>query len=412
MEHIARAVTKVPYFRLFNTLKFKPPAMSIRMFALWVLLGILPQGVFAIDPPVDNSRADTDGPHVFYRGKNIIVKSVERIDTLNMVRMHQYNKRDQVLLSCTLPQSGDKFSFPLKEKLRVEKFEYAQPARMLVLSDIEGNFEAFKLILRGAKVIDTDFKWTFGTGHLVLVGDFFDRGLNVTECLWLVYKLESEAEAAGGKVHFILGNHEVMNLTGYFDYVRKKYIENAELIGEAYNLWYDDHSELGRWLRTKNAVEKIGDYVFCHGGISPMLADTKISLGEINQLTRQYLGKPEDDIEDSLARAVFDTHEGIFWYRAAAKNMLTEAEVSKIMNFAGAKRMVIGHTLVPDVTALYDGRVICIDLYHDENLRAGVVKTLYIEDGYLYSLTNKGEKSSVFAVAFRNKDEGAVGDRH
>lgn len=400
--------------------------MSMKLLAVIALLGIALLNIFAldppvcrlpstvnrlVDPPVDNSKADADGPHVFYRGKNIIVKTIERVDTLNMIRVHQYNKREQILLHCTVPQSGDKFSFYMKEKLRVEKFEYAQPSQMLVVSDIEGNFEAFKMILQGAGVIDTDFKWTFGDGHLVLVGDFFDRGLNVTECLWLVYKLESEAEAAGGKVHFILGNHEIMNLSGYFDYVRKKYIENAELIGEDYSLWYDDHSELGRWLRTKNAVEKIGDYVFCHGGISPALANTDLSLAQINMITRENLGKPDPKIEDSLARAIFDTREGIFWYRAAAKNLLTEPEMDKILAFAGAKRMVVGHTLVPDVSALYGGRLICIDLYHDENLRAGVVKTLYIENGYLYSLNNKGEKSSVFSVAFRNKDGGVVGDR-
>ena len=386
--------------------------MSKILSAMIVLLLSLPQVFHAATPPVvDNSTADTDGPHVFYRGKNIIVKSIERVDTMNMISVHQYNKRDQILLSCTVPQTGDKFSFSLKEKLRTEKYEYAQPSRMLVVSDIEGNFEAFKMLLRGASVINEEFQWTFGAGHLVLNGDFFDRGLNVTECLWLVYKLESEADAAGGKVHFILGNHEIMNLSGYFDYVRKKYMENAVLIGEDYSLWYDNHSELGRWLRTKNAVEKIGDYVFCHGGISPMLAGTRLSLGQINEITRENIGKPDPDINDPFAQAVFDTREGIFWYRAAAKNMLTEQDVDKILAYAGAKRMVIGHTLVPEVMALYGGRVICIDLYHDENLRAGMVKTLYIEDGYMYSLNNKGEKSSVMSMSFPNKEGSTVDNK-
>lgn len=380
--------------------------MLLKSFVRIALPALLPLALYAGDPPVDNSKADADGPHVFYRGKNIVVKSIERRDTANVVRVKQYVKRDEFLLTCKLPQSGDQFSFQLKGKLRVEKDQYPLPAKMLVLSDIEGNFEALKLMLTGAKVMGPYFEWTFGTGHLVLLGDFFDRGLNVTECLWLIYKLEYEAEAAGGKVHFILGNHEIMNLAGYYDYVRNKYKQNAQLIGEDYSLWFDDHSELGRWLRTKNAVEKIGDYVFCHAGISPVLAGTYLSISDINRISRENLGKPDDEITDSLARIVFDTREGIFWYRGAAKNQLNEQEVNRILKFAGAKRMVIGHTLVPDVMALYDGRIVCVDLYHDENLRQGFVKTLYVEDGFMYSLSNKGDKESPFIVSFRDKSKG------
>lgn len=367
------------------------------------LLALMPFGLLATDPPIDLSKADVDGPYVFYRGKNIVVKSIERKDTVNVLRMRQYARRDEFLLTCRLPQSGDQFSFQLKSKLRNEKDQYPMPEQMLVLSDIEGNFEAFKLMLTSAKVMGPDFEWTYGKGHLVLLGDFFDRGLNVTECLWLIYKLEYEAEAAGGKVHFILGNHEVMNMSGYFDYVRNKYKENAQILEEDYSLWFDANSELGRWLRTKNAVEKIGDYVFCHGGISPTLADTRLSLNDINRIARDNLGKSVDEIQDSLARIIFDTQNGIFWYRAAAKNKLTETEVDKILRFAGAKRMVIGHTLVPDVMALYDGRIVCTDLYHDENLRQGFVKTLYLENGFMYTLSSNGEKNSPYVVAFKDK---------
>ncbi|MBK6929654.1 MAG: metallophosphoesterase [Saprospirales bacterium] len=229
--------------------------------------------------------------------------------------------------------------------------------------------------------------------------------MNVTEVLWLIYKLEPEAEAAGGKVHFILGNHEVMNLCGEYGYVRNKYLENAQLIGEDYRLWFDDHSELGRWLRTKNAVEKIGDYVFCHGGISPILASTTLTLSDINRISRQHLGTNYGEITDSVAQYVYDTRQGIFWYRDGAKNKLTIEQMDAILAFAGAKRMVVGHTLMPEITALYDGRLICMDLYHDENQRAGNLRTLVIEDGLTYSLNTSGEKNSVFSVVFKAKEE-------
>ena len=346
------------------------------------------------DPYDDRSKADVDGPHVFYRGQNVVVKSVERRDSNAIARTQVYTNRNMVMLTCRIPETGDEFTFKLHDTLPTEQDSYVMPERLLALSDIEGNFEAFKLMLLGAKVIDEKFKWTFGKGHLVLVGDYFDRGLNVTECLWLAYKLEIEALAAGGKVHFILGNHETLNLEGNTQYVRKKYLENAELINEEYKRWYDNNSELGRWLRTKNAVVKIGDYVFCHGGISPELARTGMSLSEINRLSRQNLGKPLESMSPN-ARAVFDYKTGIFWYRGVAKNLLTPSEVANVLKFAGATKMIVAHTIQPDVTALYNGSVICIDLFHEENIRQGFVKTLWMEEGACYALDTRGMKSTL-----------------
>jgi len=353
----------------------------------------------------DNSSADTDGPFVFYAGNKITLKYVLRRDTILRTKVLHFSNKKDVSLTCQIPESGDSFSFLLHDSPNEEPSTYPTPPRLLALSDIEGNFPALKTMLLGAKIMNEHFNWTFGTGHLVLVGDYFDRGINVTECLWLIYKLEAEAKAVGGKVHFILGNHEVLNLQGNTTYVRKKYVENTKLIGENYKHWYDHNSELGRWLRTKNAVEKIGDYVFCHGGISPELARTGLSLSEINHISRQNLGKPNEAIKDENAKAIFDLKTGIFWYRGAANNLPTEEEITAILKFAGAKRMVIGHTVQPDLTALYSGRVICIDLYHEENMREGFMKTLWVEEGFCYALNSKAEKSSIFSISFPRKTE-------
>ena len=61
-------------------------------------------------------------------------------------------------------------------------------------------------------MIDADYNWIFGTNQLVIIGDVFDRGVDVLPIYWLIYKLEKEAEDAGGKVTFLIGNHETMVL--------------------------------------------------------------------------------------------------------------------------------------------------------------------------------------------------------
>lgn len=359
--------------------------------------------VSADDPYIDNSRAGVDGPYVFYRGKEIVVKSVVKMDTSLLLQKQQFTDRRIVPLRCSVGETGDQFSFYLKRTLETEPDHYKMPEKLLAVSDIEGNFAGFKMILLGAKVVDENFNWTFGDGHLVLVGDFFDRGLQVTEVLWLIYKLEQEAEDVGGKVHFILGNHEILNLEGNTQYVRKKYLENAKIIDEAYTRWFDNNAELGRWLRTKNAIEIIGDYAFCHGGVSTTLARTGLGLTDINRIARKYLGTPYEEIRDPLALSVFDVKTGIFWYRNAAKNMLDAAEIKDIMEYVGAKRMVVGHTLQADITAYYNGRLVCIDLYHEENLRQGFMKALWIVEGQCFSIDSRGETSSVFTIVLKGE---------
>jgi hypothetical protein len=109
---------------------------------------------------------------------------------------------------------GKTFPVRLKEKDGgCKKVNTKKVNKLIAISDIEGNFMAFTETAAANGVIDTNFNWTFGEGHLVLTGDFFDRGTQVTEVLWLIYSLEEKAKDAGGYVHYILGNHEIMNLS-------------------------------------------------------------------------------------------------------------------------------------------------------------------------------------------------------
>jgi len=379
--------------------------MTNRMLLLLFLT--LPMALYGHGEPVsfDNSQAGTDGPYVFYRDNKVVVKYVVMRDTAAKAITRNYTHKEAVELSCFIPETKDKFSFSIREKLEESPTHYPASKRLLALSDIEGNFLALKTMLLSAGVMDEQFNWTFGDGDLVLLGDFFDRGLNVTECLWLLYKLDGEAAAAGGRLHFILGNHEVINLQANTQYVRRKYLENARLIREDYKYCYDQQTELGRWLRTKNAVVKIGDYVFCHGGVSPELVRSGLSLTDINRIVRENLGKTDNLINNTQAKLVFDTKSGIFWYRGLAKNQATPEDVTAIMTYLDAKRIVVGHTLQPDLSAYYNGRVICIDLYHEENLRQGFMKTLLIEEGYCYVVDSRGDKSTLFSIRFPRKED-------
>jgi len=97
------------------------------------------------------------------------------------------------------------------------RFEGAE--RIVAVADVHGAYEAFETILKQADVVDDALAWTGGTTHLVIVGDVVDRGPQSRRALDLIMRLEQEARAAGGHVHMVLGNHEIMNMTGDVRYV-------------------------------------------------------------------------------------------------------------------------------------------------------------------------------------------------
>ena len=244
---------------------------------------------FFINEQYPTKLRGIDGPYIF----DSIQYDVNRINT---VIKNTVNKNDAILVRVN-NQDKDSFQIALKDSFQNEYDEYEMPSKLVAISDIEGNFNAFYSFLVSNGVIDHKYNWIFGDGHLVLNGDFFDRGSNVTQVLWLIYSLEEKASKNGGKVHLINGNHEVMNLNGRISYVDHKYIELAKQISgkkyweEAYKVLFSNSSELGNWLRTKKVVKKIGSYIFVHGGLNKQHVENELSISEINNIAERYYGK-------------------------------------------------------------------------------------------------------------------------
>ncbi len=316
----------------------------------------------------DKSGFGSDGPVAFYRNGILISKHIAPRGQALVLLADSFPATALPTLTCYTSETGQTFEVPLRAAPTVPADTCALPAQLLAVSDIEGNFKGFTQLLRGAGVVDERLAWRFGQGHLVLVGDFFDRGLNVTECLWLIYKLEAEAARAGGAVHFIMGNHERMNLLGQHRYLRRKYRVNADTLSVPYAQWYDRNAVLGRWLRTKNVAEKIGSFLFVHGGISPELAATGASLRQLNDLARASLDAPATS---PLARQATRPPGSPDWYRGLVQEAPTEEQVAQVLATYAATCLVVGHTPVEQLQALYHGKVIALDLPHQQRTDAG-----------------------------------------
>ena len=336
-----------------------------------------------------------DGPHVFYNhdGRAEAVYVAGDTTNLRVVRQPLASPLREPLLCRVDNTVLSSFSFPLRDSLSVQPCRYPVPSKLLAISDIEGNFRAFARMLIGNGVTDTNLRWTFGDGHLVLLGDFMDRGINVTQCLWLIYKLEEEARLAGGHVHFILGNHEQLNLQGVVKYVDPKYKELRRRLDIPYASLFGPGTELGRWLRTKNTIEKIGSDVYMHGGISPQIATAGYSLEEINTWMRNAIDKKEDEIGDARARTLLGM-DGILWYRGyveeyRGKPKIGQHDVESVLRALGAERLIIGHTVVDEISPDYGNRLVRLDVKHAE----AASQALLLEEGKSFRTDPKGSRS-------------------
>jgi len=331
-----------------------------------------------------------DGPHVLYKNDSIFVKYVFDNAGSKTVHIDSFLLKQRPALSLKVATDipGETFTVTLKKQLQVEKSVFPKADKQLIISDIEANFKAFRKLLLVNKVIDENFNWIFGKGYLILTGDFVDRGDQQTEVLWLIYSLEEKAKAAGGYVHYVLGNHEVMNMDNDLRYVHQKYFENAALIGESYLNLYSENSELGRWLRTKNVTQSIGGILYVHGGISQAVNRINLPIQDINKLTRPYYGDTNYIYSDPIVDTLY-SDLGPFWYRGyyAGTNRASKEQVDSSLSLFGVKKIITGHTIIADtISVLFSGKVFNIDVKH----AMGHSEALLIENKKFYRVTDQG----------------------
>lgn len=334
----------------------------------------------------------TEAPHIFYRDGKIALHSVEAGKHV----VSNIPSRGQAIVQVFPVGHPDwNFSVKLKKELAIEPSISKGSAKTLFISDIEGEFAAFRAILIANKVIDEKYNWIFGSGNLVICGDLFDRGKQVTEGLWLLYKLEQDAVTKGGYVHTILGNHDIMNLSGDLRYLDPRYPTLARAMEMPYTDLYSKDTELGRWLRTKNTIEKIGDNLCAHAGIAPQITKLAMPLETVNNKCRPYYDKARklSDVAklDTTVASFFNGQTSLFWYRGYfAEPKATEAEVTSTLALYDVKRIVVGHTIVPgNVGFYYGGKVLGLDV----NQHAGKHEAALLEKGAWYKVTDQGTKT-------------------
>jgi hypothetical protein len=281
-------------------------------------------------------------------------------------------------------------------------WSYRPSEKIVVLSDPHGDFESFYSILLAQEVVGSNYEWKFGNNQLVVIGDVFDRGKDVLPIFWLIYKLEYEAAKVGGQVHFLFGNHEEMILRGNYKYMQEKYSALAEKIGKEYRDFWSVNTELGKWLQTKNTMEKIGDNLFVHAGLSAMMLDPTWSISAVNDSVRYHLFQQKEERQKSKAARFLFGSEGPLWYRGMVREEdkylpLSKADLEKLMHTYAARKIFVGHTIFPEVSNFYAGQVYAVNVANEANRLKGRSRGVLVQGTKIIILYDDASKNKYLA---------------
>lgn len=276
--------------------------------------------------------------------------------------------------------AGKQHAFPLHSP-GVPPAVAPMPSRVAVLSDLEGNAAFLDRALRRLGIVDAGGAWSYGSGHLVILGDSVDRGRDVFDVLWTLHGLSAQAAAAGGAVHVVLGNHEQYMLRTNPTRANADHLHALDAMG-GYPGAFAADTLIGEWLRRQPVALKLGDVLFVHAGVSPQTARSGLSVEQLNAAMRDYWNDTGDHPRSAALDAVLG-HTGVTQYRGYFRAqegrypMAGDDEVAAALDRFGARLVVVAHTVVPRVELLRNGLVYAVDV----NDNASATEVLLFEDG-------------------------------
>jgi hypothetical protein len=245
--------------------------------------------------------------------------------------------------------------------------------RIVAFGDLHGDLQAARRALKLAGAIDDEDHWTGGKLVLVQTGDQLDRGDGEQAILDLFVRLTEEAARAGGAVHVLNGNHEILNATLDLRYVTPEGLmdfQDAVAVGEPDSLLlrFDETQRArvaafrpggtyARVLAQRNTIVIIGPNVFVHGGVR--LEHIDYGIEKLNAEIRAWLAgdaPPPDGI---------GAKNSPIWTRLYSSDISDAAcdTLAQVLDRLSATRMIVGHTVQENgISSFCGGKVWCVDV--------------------------------------------------
>ena len=214
--------------------------------------------------------------------------------------------------------------------------------RMIVIGDVHGDWGALKSALKVARITNHHNEWIGGDTHVIQVGDLIDRKVrggvgdekSEQKILNHLIHLKQSALRAGGNVHLLLGNHELMNVMGDFRYVSP--LGMTDFNGKRKQAFKPGGRIAKLMACNMNSVVQIGSWVFSHAGITSHVSKT-YTIDQVNKHIRQFL------LGNTVMNRDHDLMD-IFWHRNYGHEGACPLVQDSLSHWK-AKNMAVGHTV-------------------------------------------------------------------
>jgi hypothetical protein len=240
-------------------------------------------------------------------------------------------------------------------KLRNIKCVFPAAKRIIVIGDIHGDLEATLQCLKKVRVIDKKGNWIGKKTVIVQVGDQIDRGgRDITyedesselKIINLFNRLHIEALRVGGAAYSLIGNHEIMNVMGDFEYASAAGIK-AFGGKKGRKKMFKPGGPLARMMAiNRYTMLRIGDCLFVHGGLDKYTANN-YSIEDLNYYMRLYLNGNASMIREQEFQKLYLESNSVLWNRKFSSKKLTKKQCENLVSMLkcyNANYLFIGHT--------------------------------------------------------------------
>ncbi|HET6500475.1 MAG TPA: metallophosphoesterase [Amycolatopsis sp.] len=234
-----------------------------------------------------------------------------------------------------------------------------------VVGDVHGHREELVEALRESKLVDSAGDWCGGEATLWFLGDFVDRGPDGVGVIDLVMGLQAQAGRAGGAVHALLGNHEIL-LLGMHRFGDTEVPRQSDGFGPRSfaRSWLinggqpEDQDELRsehvEWLSTRPLVAHAADHLLVHSDTLEYL-EWGEDAEEINEVVGEILAG--DDIVEWWE----------VWRRMTTRYAFRGPDgpgmAAALLERLGGERIVHGHSVIADQLGIHPAEIEAPFLY-------------------------------------------------
>lgn len=250
----------------------------------------------------------------------------------------------------------------------------AQP-RVVAIGDLHSDIDATRRAFQLAGGTDENDEWIGGALNIVQLGDMIGRSDDERQVLDFLFAIREQAQVAGGNVHLLVGNHEVMGarvdnqavgpnpFPGYED------LTDLDL-GDARLQTLAEHAKkrgaalmsggpYAKRFAELPTVLQLGETVYVHGGVVPRWAE--YGLDKINGEVSNWLFGNCPEPDSSLG---VDSGDRVMWTRQFS-SLVDETDCAVLdqsLAILGAKRMIVAHSVHSTITGYCDDKVWAVDV--------------------------------------------------